>query len=75
MLSEIRRRVMAESPAEKGREHQPHGQRDRDSAFDRPRKGDRHRSPADSVENVDVSATEGHETFRPDRDGSDGTGW
>jgi hypothetical protein len=66
---------MAESRNSTGDQHQPHGRRDRDSAFDRPQKRDRQRSDGDSVEHTDVSATNAHETFRPDRDGTDGTGW
>ena len=67
--------IMAESKKHQKLEHQPHGRRDRDSAFDRPQKRQDDRRPVDSGQDVDAAATEADDTFAPDKDGTDGTGW
>jgi hypothetical protein len=53
-------------------EHQPHGRRDRDSANDRPHKRGEYTAGADGDRDVDASAAEEAETFKPDKNGS---GW
>lgn len=63
---------MEEPKKNKDQQHPPHGGRDRDSAADRPQKRRHYAAGADGEQDVDASATDAKETFRPDRDG---TGW
>jgi len=53
-------------------QHEPHGRRDRDSAFDRPRKRHDYAAGADGEQDVDARAAEKADTMEPDKDG---TGW
>jgi hypothetical protein len=56
-------------PKKKPVEHQPHGRRDRDSANDRPHKRGEYTAGADGDRDVDASAAEEAETFKPDKNG------
>ena len=59
-------------PKQQHRNEQPHGQRDRDSAHDRPQKRHDYVAGADGDQDVDASQADNHETKKPD---TDGTGW